>query len=181
MTLGPAPQRAPALSDAELVTAFQGGDRRAFERLYQRHNRVVAATIGRLLGDGPELDDLVQEVFMDSLRGLQHLREGEKVRSWLITVAVRKTRREIDRRMRRRFFGKLLRQHIVEEIPADDDAGQLRAAVDALPSELRLPFVLRCVMEESLQDTAAMCDISTATAKRRIAAARTRLQRRLQR
>ena len=52
-------------------------------------------------------------------------------------------------------------------------------ALDRLPTRLRVPWVLRYVEGESLQDVAKLCGCSLATAKRRILAAHTKISSQL--
>jgi RNA polymerase sigma-70 factor, ECF subfamily len=48
------------------------------------------ATIGfKVLGRSDELDDFVQEVFIEALRGLRQLREPGALKGWLARITVR--------------------------------------------------------------------------------------------
>src|SRR5262249_6514378 len=61
-----------------------------FGDLFRRYAPYVA-TIGlRLLGRDDELDDLVQEVFIEAHRGLHQLRSAESVKAWLARITVRR-------------------------------------------------------------------------------------------
>ena len=62
-----------APDDSLLVKAAQQGDRKAFGRLYDRYARMVH---GILLARAPlrEVDDLVQDVFLQTLPRLHTLR-----------------------------------------------------------------------------------------------------------
>ena len=55
---------APPLDDDELIDAFEGGDRRTAERLYDRLDNVVGATLVKVLGGrGQDHEDLIQAAF----------------------------------------------------------------------------------------------------------------------
>src|SRR5215470_14551684 len=57
--------------------------------LFRRYARYVA-TIGlRLLGRDDELDDLVQDVFIEAHRGLHGLRTPDAIKGWLARITVR--------------------------------------------------------------------------------------------
>ena len=73
-------------SDDALVQAAQQGDRSAFGQLYSRYSRMVH---GILLCRVPhsEVDDLVQEVFLQALPRLASLREVSKFPGWLASIA----------------------------------------------------------------------------------------------
>jgi len=80
------PNVAESSEDAAWVRAARRGERAAFGRLYHRYARMVH---GVLLARVPvdEVDDLVQEVFLQALRRLSTLREVERFGAWLAAIA----------------------------------------------------------------------------------------------
>jgi RNA polymerase sigma-70 factor (ECF subfamily) len=72
--------------DDALVRAAQHGDRSAFGLLYSRYARMVH---GILLSRVPfsEVDDLLQDVFLQALPRLATLREVSKFPGWLAAIA----------------------------------------------------------------------------------------------
>jgi len=108
-----------AEDDRELVRRCRGGDERAFERLFLRHRGPVTGLVYRMLGPGPELEDLVQEVFIQVLRSLGSFRDEARFSTWLYRVALNVVL------MHRRASGR--RPRLVDE-------GQAAPAVDAAPS-----------------------------------------------
>ncbi|HSO40413.1 MAG TPA: sigma-70 family RNA polymerase sigma factor, partial [Labilithrix sp.] len=112
-----------------------------FEALYAKHARYVAGVVHRLMGDDGELDDIVQETFVDAIEGLARLVDPSATRAWLVTVAVRRTRRVLARRRRRMMFA----FWSADFAPRCSDPKD-RAAVDDLydalarvPEDLRIP------------------------------------------
>ena len=76
--------------DDELLRAFAGGDARAFDRLYARHEVALYRFVRRLLGR--EFASQVDEVFQDTwLRVVQSAGQwsprGARFRTWLFTIA----------------------------------------------------------------------------------------------
>ena len=160
-------------------------DPEAFEALYRAHARYVAGVVHRLLSRGArdgELDDIVQETFLDAFEGLVSIDEPRAVRAWLVTVAVRRTRRVLARRRRRALFAFFAKEYAPrasdprDRSPVDD----LYDALERIPEDLRIPWVLHRVEQMSLPETAAACEVSLATVKRRIAEAEERIERRLE-
>lgn len=175
---GPAPE-----DDAALVRALRAGDRQAFRRLYQRHNRYVAGTVYRLLGNDHELDDVVQDTFLDGHRHLDQLQRPERLRSWLCSIAVRHVQRRLKKRGRLR---QVQRQAALEQATVNagsrgdqELSAALYVALDELSPEVRVPWILHHVSQHTLPEVAALCEVSLATVKRRIAKAGQRLRRRL--
>jgi RNA polymerase sigma-70 factor, ECF subfamily len=72
--------------DDALVRAAQQGDRAAFGLLYARYSRLVH---GILLARVPfsDVDDLVQDVFLQALPGISSLREASCFPGWLTSIA----------------------------------------------------------------------------------------------
>lgn len=150
--------------------------------LFKRYSSYVA-TIGiRLLGRDDELDDLVQEVFMEAYRGYHQLRSPDAVKAWLARITVRRAVRRIRRRRLRSFFS-------LEALPADaklaDDGAtpEQRAEivstyrmVERIPVRQRVVWVLKHVEGETLDSIAAICRVSKATVQRRLRAAQRALE-----
>ena len=63
--------------------------------LFRRYAPYVS-TIGlRLLGRDDDLDDLVQDVFIEAYRGIHGLRTPEAIRGWLARITVRRATRRL--------------------------------------------------------------------------------------
>lgn len=155
----------------------------SFEAIYEAHARYVAGVVHRLLGarnDG-ELDDIVQETFIDAFEGLAKLEDPSALRAWLVTVAVRRTRRILGRRRRRMLFAFWASDFAPRASdPRDRQAvDELYDVLSRLAPDLRIPWVLHRIEQLSLPETASACEMSLATAKRRIKEAEERIERRL--
>jgi len=88
----------PRDSDAELVHAVLGGDRSAFAQMYDRYaDRLYDFCLG-MLRDRDCASDCVQDAFCVAASGLAQLREPDKLRPWLYSIA----RNEVQRRFRER-------------------------------------------------------------------------------
>src|SRR3954471_998807 len=108
-----------AEEDRELLRRCRAGEERAFERLFLRHRGPVTGLVFRMLGPSPELEDLVQDVFIQVLRSLGSFRDEARFSTWLYRVALNVAL------MHRRAAGR--RPRLVDEDRAEP-------AVDAAPS-----------------------------------------------
>ena len=72
----------------ELVARAQRGDTAAFTQLFRKHRSAVAAIAYRMLGPHADLEDVVQEVFLQVHRSLPDFRGQAKFSTWLHRVAV---------------------------------------------------------------------------------------------
>jgi RNA polymerase sigma-70 factor (ECF subfamily) len=137
--------------DDALVRAAQQGDRSAFGLLYSRYSRMVH---GILLSRVPysEVDDLVQDVFVQALPRLTSLREVSKFPGWLASIA---RNRATDFHRRSKPHHEFSEESANEEIdpppssnPAAHSSLEAQAALDAilsLPETYRETLILRLV------------------------------------
>jgi RNA polymerase sigma-70 factor (ECF subfamily) len=166
-----------------VVQADQGTA--SLDEVYRRYCRYVAAVILRLDGQSNEVDDLVQDVFVEAARGIRGLREPEAIKGWLATIAVRTVRRRLRMRRLWRFFGL---DHdtgtagLVDPAASPVDRLLLRAVygvLDGLPVDDRLAFALHTIEGEKMEAVAKLCGCSFATAKRRVARAQRAIEEKL--
>jgi RNA polymerase sigma-70 factor (ECF subfamily) len=167
--------------DELLLARLVEGSDGAFNEIYRRYARYVATIGYRLLGDDTELDDVVQETFLEVSSSIEGLSDPRLFKSWLATIAVRCTIRRRSNRKRRRFLHQALS---VLGISRSDPGvrgpvDELYEVLNLLPERTRTPWLLHKVVGESLPDTAVICGLSLTTAKRRIAEAEARLRRKL--
>ena len=158
--------------DSALLERLRADDETAFTELYLRYARYVAGVVFSLLGDDGELDDVVQETFLDAQAGLADVEDPE---------AIRRVHRLLARRRLRRWYtGKLAELSPRASDPREGrHAEDLYDALDRIPAKLRIVWILARVFAMPLQEVADVCEISLATVKRRLAEGDTRLERKL--
>lgn len=149
---------------------------------FRRHRRLLAGVAGRVLGGWDEVDDLLQDVFVEAMRGAHAVREPAALRAWLVRVTVRAALRKRGRTGfvgGRRFVDLFVgiddapaaAQVIDPRASAHDlallhDVGQVMAAI---PAERRRPWAMRTLDGAPIEDIAVRCGCSRTTVKRRIA------------
>lgn len=158
---------------AWLVLRAQAGDRRAIEDLLRVAEDVLRPYVTAMVSDRDHAADVLQESLMLVYRRLGTLREPRAFHGWARRVASREMFRRDGSRRR-------IESH-VDDVPeisgegSDDDpaADDLR---DRLPDLLRrvspasrAVIVLHYMQGLSIEETAAVLDISTGTAKSRLA------------
>jgi len=166
--------------DAALMQALRAGHPGAAAAFYDQHAAHVHRTLRSALGPDEDIPDLLQEVFIRALNQIGKLRDFERVRSWLSTIAIFVARGHIRLRARRGwlsvFSPERTRPNHLDQ-PSSEARQALRevyAVLDEMPLDERMAFVLRFVDGMTLPDTAEACDTSLATVKRRLARAETR-------
>lgn len=90
----------PSGSDAGLATAAAAGDTRAFAGIYDRYaDRLHDYCVG-MLADRDGAADCVQDVFCIAATRLPQLRDPDKLRPWLYSIARNEALRRINERRR---------------------------------------------------------------------------------
>ncbi len=169
-----------AQGEAALVEKALAGDRAATDALFRRHAAAVLGLVTRLVGRRQDAEDIVQDAFAVAVGELPDLRDRAAFGPWLRAIAVRQAHRYFRRRKLLRAFGldrgadDATLAALAAPGASPEARAQLRAldeALATLPHEHRIAWCLRHVEGESLEDVAAACNCSLATAKRWIAAA----------
>lgn len=81
------PQPIECDADHPLVSRAQAGDVAAFEALVRRYERWVFTLALRMLGDRGEAEDMAQEVFLKTYRGLKGFKGTSRFSTWLYAIA----------------------------------------------------------------------------------------------
>lgn len=166
--------------DAALLEGLRSGHPGAPAALYDRYADYVHAMLLRIMGCDPELGDLLQEVFLQALRSADSVRDAGRLKPWLGSVAVHVARGTIRKRSRKRWLSFRQPESLpAREAPVADEETRevLRLTFDVLgrmPADERIAFSLRFVEQMELTEVAEACNVSLATAKRRIAKAERR-------
>ncbi|HZU83764.1 MAG TPA: sigma-70 family RNA polymerase sigma factor [Polyangiaceae bacterium] len=77
------------MPDEERLIARAGaGDTAAFRQIYERHRQDVARLVYRMVGPRADLEDVIQEVFVQVYKSLKDFRGQSKFSTWLHRVTV---------------------------------------------------------------------------------------------
>ena len=179
-----------ALDDAAVVTAFLGGEERAFGELVERYQTRLLNFIYRTIGDREKAEDLVQEVFIRVYRHLHRFDRTKKFSTWIYTIASNLAKNELRNRSRNPLvlFQTIRKNWQDEDRPLQfedsstrpDDLYRkrhLRALVESsvaqLPEHHREVFVLRELEGKSYEEIAEITSTNLGTVKSRLNRART--------
>ncbi len=177
--------------DATLLRAHLAGDRQAFARLYDRHDRACFAFIRRLLG-GVHVDaaeDLHQETWIALSRNAAAFDpDRSSFATWLYTIARNKVFDHF-RRQKVAFLGTANDdaalavpdpgQTPLERVQSRELAEEIVGAVEALPLEQRGVFVMFAHGGLSLEEIAQATGVAMETVKSRLRYARAKLRQSL--
>jgi RNA polymerase sigma-70 factor (ECF subfamily) len=166
--------------DAQLVEALRRRQSGAATLVYRRHVEAVHALLFRWLGPKPDVEDLLQEVFVSAFVAIDKLREPRALRAWLIAITVRRIRTYCRRRRRNSWLSYEPLERIPEPATCDEEHYsklflEVRSLLDQLPADERAALVLHRVHGLSLRLSAKASGMSISTFKRRLSQGETRL------
>ncbi len=155
------PAQQEASLEASLIAAARAGEAEAFGGLYDLYAPMVH---GLLLARLPwsEVDDVLQDVFVQAFKRLHTLRENNAFGGWLAMIA-RNRATDFYRRAHRT-------TELTEDIPAqtihpENETLEALAAIRALPSAYRETLVLRFVEGMTGTEIAARTGLTHASVR----------------
>ena len=177
-------------ADRELVVAIRAGDRSAFDRLYRRHAPTVARRLRRILGRKEDVEDVLQQTFMEMHRSLDRFDSSRAFAPWLHGISIRVTGTFL-RTHKRRWWQ--VGRDDVETVPsaiAPESSPEANAVVDQaaaliwhevalLPPDKRIAFTLFELEQRTVGEVAELMSTSPQTAWARIQSARERIAKKL--
>jgi RNA polymerase sigma-70 factor (ECF subfamily) len=180
--------------DVRLMGLVSAGDASAFEKLVERHQRLVVGTVGRMLGNHSDAEDIAQQVFVRVWKSAKRYVPRAKFTTWLLKITRNLVFNELRRRARHPAVplqGELEEEErpIRDENATAPDASlleqELQKAIDAaiaeLPETQRLAVILRRYEELSYEEIAETLEQSVSAVKSLLFRARTELRESLQR
>jgi RNA polymerase sigma-70 factor (ECF subfamily) len=177
------------VEDVLLVDRCLTGEPAASRELFRRHRGRVHACLFRVLGTNRDMDDLLQEAFLQVFQSLRGWRAEASLATWIDRVAVRVAYRYLSQRQRRIVTDPLIDEDgpemaaaPVHDAPgarrqlARDGVKRLYAVLDDLSPAARLAFSLHEIDGRSIAETAQLVGSSATATKLRVWRARNRVQ-----
>lgn len=189
----PADLAMPIVGEDELVARVRGNDGDAIARIYDAHHIALRALARRIVGDDSIAEDLVHDTFVALPGAIRRFRGTSSLRTFVMGIAVNRARKYIRAATRRRLaYERHAAQPAValaasSEATAPDVAlarrqlaAALHRALDTLPHDQRIAFVL-CEIDELTSSAAAtIMGCPEETVRTRLYHARRKLRARLE-
>ncbi|MAF09383.1 hypothetical protein CMK11_02940 [Candidatus Poribacteria bacterium] len=171
--------RAAAPTDRSLVLLARQGDDRAFRALTERYEALVASVLHRKLPDHRDVEDEVQETFLNAFHKLHTLDDPARFPGWIARIAVNRAHTCARQLARQKETPSGMLEMLDQDGTPDISAWEygltwllgreaLRAAVDTLPHACRAPVLLWAVEGCSLVEVGERLGVSEKVASRRI-------------
>jgi RNA polymerase sigma-70 factor, ECF subfamily len=166
-----------------LVARLRRADASAVAEVYDRHAEAVFGFARRLVGDEAAAEDLVHEVFVTLPKAIQRYEGTAALRTFLLSIAVNHSRHHVRAAARRRAAMTRYSRE-APSAPSTPEEETLRAdlsralleALDELPIEQRVAFVLCEVEERTAAEAAAIAAAPEATMRSRVFHAKKKLR-----
>jgi RNA polymerase sigma factor (sigma-70 family) len=135
----------PDRSDRQLVEACLKGDAGSWETLLERYKRLIYSVPVRFGFDHDDRHEIFQNVCLEILKNMPSIRDAGKLRSWILTIAIRESNDLLRRKyVERDKIGAVLEKPRTERtvdtlniyLAAEKEA-ILREAVAEMPSRCR--------------------------------------------
>lgn len=135
--------------DHDLVGRSQRGDRAAFAKLFQKHHGRVYGMCARLLSRKADVDDAVQQTFLEAWRCLHRFEGKSRFTTWLTRIAIH-TCFSLRRKLRRLLLVDEESQAltVVEGGAADPRSDQAPLAADEVTSRRARSKALNEVLQQ---------------------------------
>jgi len=174
----------PGVPDGVLVEQALTGDERAFATLVDRYQDPLFGYIRRMLKDGEQSSDVLQQVLLQLYISLPTFNTQTRLSGWLFRVAHNRCIDELRKRYRRNevCFSALEWESTEEELspveriadshPLPEEVAvqrdlhdRLRRAIDVLPPKFRRVVHLRCGRDLSFAEIGRLLEMPEATVK----------------
>lgn len=167
--------------DVALAQRAAAGERTAQRELFQSYRVGVHHTLFRILGNNRDLEDLLQDAFLEVFRSLKNYRGEGSLARWCQTIATRTAYLYIGRRK-----PPAVDLSVVEDTIANDHdtrrhamvreaARRLYAALDRIETKQRIAFALAVIDGLPLAEVALLTESTTLAVKTRVWRARKQL------
>lgn len=176
-----------------LLRHAQGGDRDAFRAIMQRHNQRLFRVARAVVSNDDEAEDVLQDAYLKAFAAIGLFRGESGLNTWLTAITLNEARGRLRRRRPSESLD-AMEESGVRVIPfpgmaesPDPEAEAVRSearrllerAIDGLPDEFRLVFMLREVEGLSVEETATQLDLNPQTVRSRLFRARQSLRQSL--
>ncbi|MEO8245063.1 MAG: sigma-70 family RNA polymerase sigma factor [bacterium] len=167
------------LEDAVQVAGARLGDRAAWDSLVRRRGPRLYAHARRLTDSAEAAQDVVQDAWIEVMRGLGGLRDDHAFLPWALRIVTRRAARVIrgqvaDRRLAREFAVEQVLVPEAAETALPEQA--LTRAIGQLPRDQAAALALFYLEDMRVAEVAVALDIPPGTVKTRLMLARLKLR-----
>jgi RNA polymerase sigma-70 factor (ECF subfamily) len=171
-------------SEKKLLEQAAKGDSEAFSKLFLTYKTLVYRVVYRLLRIQEDVDDAVQQTFIEVFKSLPGYEGKSKFTTWLYRIAVNVSIQHLRKRR-----SDTISDFDPEILPSESKKDnleqmelhkQIETALDAIPIKKRVVVVLHDIEERTMEEIAAILNIPLGTVKSRLFHGRDEMRKKLQ-
>ena len=151
------------------IAAAQAGDRGAFDRLVEAHQRDIYRLCYRYVNNHEDASDLAQDSFLKAYRAIGRFRGDSAFSTWLYRIAVNTCLNfKAARRMAQEELSESLadpKAPVLKTMEEREEARRVREAVTRLPDRQRATLILKIYHELTHEEVAGILGSSVGTVK----------------
>jgi RNA polymerase sigma-70 factor (ECF subfamily) len=155
--------------DREAILACQRGDRTAFDRLVERHQREIYRLCYRYVNNHEDAADLAQDSFVKAYKAIGRFRGDSAFSTWLYRIAVNTCLNfRAARRMAQEELSETLADPgapVVQKMQDRERSQQVKDAVARLPEKQRATLILKIYHDLTHEEVAGILGSSVGTVK----------------
>jgi RNA polymerase sigma-70 factor (ECF subfamily) len=170
--------------DIDLAARCAAGEREAQRTLFRDYRERVHATLYRIMGSNRDMEDLVQEAFLQVFRSIQSYRGEARLATWISRITTRVAYAYLSRRGPASVALETVPETPLDEPDAEDRALAREAmrrvyeVLERLDAKHRIAFSLHVIDGRSVKEVADLTESSVTATKTRIWRARKEIDKR---
>ena len=183
------------MTEGEYIEGLKRGDEKVFREFVDQYQLSLLKLCIGFLHNQEDAKDIVQDVFIEVFQSIGQFRGDALLSTWLFRIAVNKSMNQIRKNKNKRIlsnidsvmpFKKKAIANITDEseisdrhIETKEQAKIIRKAIDLLPGNQRIAFILSKYQDLSYKDISGVMNISLSAVESLIHRAKLSLQKKL--
>lgn len=162
----------PQPTDEQIVSLIQQGDKEKFGLLMERYNKKLYRYGKKFLPDGDNIEDIIQDVFINTFQNINDFNTSLKFSSWIYRIAhnafVNGLKKHQQNMLVKFDFDTLLSHHIYEDpaIEAEEYENMrkmITIGLDTLKPKYKEVIILHYLEELSYKEISDILQVPTGT------------------
>jgi RNA polymerase sigma-70 factor (ECF subfamily) len=183
------------MTESEFIEGLKKGDEHVFRKFIDLYQASLLRLCNGFLHNTEDAKDVVQDVFIEVFQSVNDFRGKSLLSTWLYRIAINKSLNHIRKNKHKIFFSGIdsiftKPQNLIAEISdeseipdkrivEDEQMKIIKKAIDMLPHNQRIAFILSKYKDLSYKDISEVMDISISATESLIHRAKLNLQKRL--
>lgn len=178
-TLNNTKRVAVTISDTVIIERILDGESELFEILLRRYNQILYRTIRSYLKDNSEIEDVMQETYINAYQKLYQFSNKSLFSTWLIRIGINEALQKNRKLDKIKLYTTTIEDKVYQlpdnnnmdqerKIAQIESAGYIEKAFEKLPEKYRIVFMLKEVEGMEVSEISECLAISSSNVKVRL-------------